>query len=94
MIEASRGGRNQWKIYTNTDGSKVILATPNLRLSRMVLIYDITSVPGGEVHSMASRLFTQQFIQAPIKKNIKARRHWPLCGEFTGDRWIPRTKGP
>ena len=23
------------------------------------------------------------------KKNIKAPRHWPLCGEFTGDRWIP-----
>ena len=20
-------------------------------------------------------------------------RHWPLCGEFTGHRWIPRTKG-
>ena len=20
-------------------------------------------------------------------------RHWPLCGEFTGDRWIPRTNG-
>ena len=20
-------------------------------------------------------------------------RHWPLCEEFTGDRWIPRTKG-
>ena len=19
-------------------------------------------------------------------------RHWPLCGEFTGDQWIPRTK--
>ena len=27
------------------------------------------------------------------KKNIKASRHWPLCREFTGDRWIPRTKG-
>ena len=27
-----------------------------------------------------------------IKENIKAPRHWPLCGEFTGDRWIPRTK--
>ena len=25
--------------------------------------------------------------------NIKAPHHWPLCGEFTGDRWIPRTKG-
>ena len=22
-------------------------------------------------------------------ENIKAPRHWPLCGEFTGDRWIP-----
>ena len=26
-------------------------------------------------------------------QNIKAPRHWPLWGEFTGDRWIPRTKG-
>ena len=31
--------------------------------------------------------------QAQIKENIKAPRHWPLCREFTGDRWIPRTKG-
>ena len=30
---------------------------------------------------------------AQIKENIKAPRHWPLCGEFTGDRWIPRTNG-
>ena len=28
-----------------------------------------------------------------MKGNIKAPRHWPLWGEFTGDRWIPRTKG-
>ena len=26
-------------------------------------------------------------------KNINAPRRWPLCGEFTGDRWISRTKG-
>ena len=26
-----------------------------------------------------------------FKENIKARCHWPLCGEFTRDRWIPRT---
>ena len=41
----------------------------------------------------ASRLFVQPFIQAKIKENIKALRHWPLWGEFTGHRWIPRTKG-
>ena len=43
--------------------------------------------------SPALRLFTQSFIQTQIKENIKAPRHWPLCGEFTGDRWIPRTNG-
>ena len=31
--------------------------------------------------------------KAQIKENIKAPRHWPLWGKFTGDRWIPRTKG-
>ena len=31
--------------------------------------------------------------KAQIKENIKAPRHWPLCGQFTGDRWISRTKG-
>ena len=44
------------------------------------------------LRSPASRLFTQPFIQAQIKENIKPPRHWPLCGEFTGYRWIPRTK--
>ena len=27
------------------------------------------------------------------QRNIEAPRHWPLWGEFTGDRWIPRRKG-
>ena len=30
--------------------------------------------------SPASRLFAQLFIQAQIKENIEAPRHWPLCG--------------
>ena len=28
--------------------------------------------------SPASRLFTQRFVKAQIKENIKAPRHWPL----------------
>ena len=40
----------------------------------------------------SSRLFTQPLIHAQIKENIEAPRHWPLCGEFTGDRWMPHTK--
>ena len=30
---------------------------------------------------------------AQIKENMKAPLHWPLCGEFTVDRWIPRANG-
>ena len=37
---------------------------------------------------LLNRLFKVQ-----IKENIKDPRHWPLWGEFTGDRWIPLTKG-
>ena len=32
----------------------------------------------------ASRFFTQSFIQTQIKENIKAPRHWPLCGKSPG----------
>ena len=44
-------------------------------------------------HQPYDCLFTQPFIQTQIKENIKAPRHWPLCGEFTEDRWIPHTNG-
>ena len=38
-------------------------------------------------------LFIQPFIRAQIKENVKAPCRRPLCGEFTSDRWIPRTNG-
>ena len=47
-----------------------------------------------QINSLTSVYSTNSlFIQAQIKDNIKALRHWPLRGEFTGDRWIPRTIG-
>ena len=42
--------------------------------------------------SPASWLFTQLFIQAQVRENIKAPRLWPFCGEFAGEPWISRTK--
>ena len=47
---------------------------------------------------MASQIISVSIVystvdQAQIKENIKAPRHWPLWGEFTGDRRIPLTKG-
>ena len=43
-------------------------------------------------HQLRDCLLNRLF-KAQIKENIKAPRHWPLWGEFIGDRWIPRTKG-
>ena len=37
--------------------------------------------------AQGSRLFTQRFIQAQVKENIKTPRHWPLWGEFTSDQF-------
>ena len=47
------------------------------------------SVSNHQLHGcLTNRLFRRR-----SKKSSKAPRHWPLCGEFTGDRWIPRTNG-
>ena len=45
------------------------------------------------LNSPPSPLFAQPFVQAQIKWNIKASRHWHLWWESTDDRRIPLTKG-
>ena len=51
----------------------------------------IMAVMASQITSLT--IFYSTFFQAQIKEYIKAPRHWPLCGEFTGDRWILRTNG-
>ena len=38
-------------------------------------------------HCLLNRLFRRR------SKKTSVLCQWPLCGEFTGDRWIPRTNG-
>ena len=72
----------------------------SLLISRRLIAVDVvgfhallSSWAQSRLKSPASRLSTQLLIQAQIKENIKAPRNWPLWGEFTGDRWNPRTNG-
>ena len=51
----------------------------------------IMSAMASQTTSLA--IFTQPLIQAQIKENFKAPRHWLLWGEFTNNRCIPHTKG-
>ena len=58
-----------------------------------VLATHYSDVKMGGIASHVTSLTTVYSIQTYIKENIKAPRHWPLCGDFNGDRWIPRTIG-
>ena len=51
------------------------------------------------MRAMASQISSVTIVYSTVysrrrsKETSKASRHWSLWGEFTGDRWIPRTKG-
>ena len=84
-----------WSFVRTTTGHRWIFSTGPVMRS----FYGILSlqwrhnVHDGVSNHRLSHMFDQLLLQAQIKENIKAPRHWPLCGEFTGGRWIPRTKG-
>ena len=57
-----------------------------------LVIWHYTDVIMGAIASQITSLaivYSAAFIQMQIKENIKAPRHWPLCG----NRWISRTNG-
>ena len=48
--------------------------------------------------AMSSQISSLTIVYSTVYSGADHRKHqssasWPLCGEFTGDRWIPRTKG-
>ena len=72
--------------------SNDVSASPSMQ-SRHLISNALQWRHDGGLKSLDSPVFDQPCIQPQIKENIKAPRHWPLCGEFPGDRWIPCTNG-
>ena len=79
-----------------------LLLEPLICSSFMVVnIFDVDCVHYNAVitSAMASQITSPTIVYPSVYsrrrsiENIKAPRHWSLWGEFTGDRWIPRTKG-
>ena len=52
----------------------------------------IMAAMASQITSLTS-VYSSVYSGTNQRKKIKSPRHWPLWGEFTGDRWIPRTKG-
>ena len=74
------------------------LTRTDIHQSRLNLYYQDTPYTDVIMGAIASQITSLTIVYSTVysdadQKNIKAQRHWPLCGEFTGDRWIPRTNG-
>ena len=46
---------------------------------------------GAIASQITSLTIVYSTVYSDADQRKKGPRHWPLCGEFTGDRWIPRT---
>ena len=77
--------------YVNIGSDCIVWTVPNHYLKQNITVTSQWELR--HLKSLAFPLFAQLFVQAQNKENIKALHHWTLCVEFTGDRWIPRTKG-
>ena len=78
-----------------TDWTSHIAAWSQLKIRRPLLLQHYGDVVMGTV---ASQITSLTIVYSTVysgadQRNITTPRHWPLCGEFTGDRWIPRTNG-
>ena len=89
-----------WLILRSLDKSVMLLLFSDVIAHGIVWEADTVNhyddVIMDAIASLITRLiivYSTVYIQTQIKENIKAPRYWPLCGELTGDRWIPRTNG-
>ena len=75
--------QSQWLLWPKgLEWTKEAICTLGLALCGSQSIFNITMTSQWawwRLRSPVSRLFTQPFIRAQIKENIKAPRHWPLC---------------
>ena len=83
----------------NTGGSTVYSTTTTKETSqhrlKLALVHYCDVIMGtiaSQITSLTS-VYSTVYSGADQRKHQRFARHWPLCGEFTGDRWIPGTKG-
>ena len=94
-----------WRIKNNTGRHTVQFLTKSEHWGRFRCRLTSTGIPLIDYYysevimsAMASLITSVSIVCLSVcsgadQENIKAPRHCPLWGEFTGDRWILRTKG-
>ena len=71
-------------VYTAQYGLRIANGNFSTQYFKSIVV-DFNMIPPmarWRLKSPVSLLFIQTFVQAKIKKTIKAPRHWPLCGKI------------
>ena len=79
-----------------TRGNNMIVIVPLMQLwwIRVKITHYADVIMGAMTSLITSiRIVYSIVYSGADQRNIKAPCSWPLCGEFKGDRWIPRTNG-
>ena len=85
---------NPWIINpVKTMGRNCSFTHPDKSLVKLSHYSDVNMSAIASQITSVSIVYATVCFQGHIKENIKALRHLPLWGEFTGDRRIPLTKG-
>ena len=76
-----------WRVHSKSDMAKFI----RYQLFKIIACYcfQVRNLHYCDAIMGTAESLIQPFIQTQIKVNIKAPRHWPLCGEFTGTGEFP-----
>ena len=98
---AGEFGTSGSELQANTDSWYLLFhwahLVPFLRQSFLMALLASWHFNDVIIRRMASQITGASIVYSTvgsgIDKNIKVPRHWPWCEEFTGYRWIPRTKG-
>ena len=81
---------SKWHFRPSDEAIVLIVVTTELEIKSM---HYNDVIMGAMASQITSLTIVYSTVYSGADKNMKTPRHRPLCGEFTGDRWIPRTNG-
>ena len=76
---------SSWSQFYHRTATTAAECKSNFKITTYLALHYNNVIMGAIASQITSlTIVYSSFIQGQIKANIKAPRHWPLCGEFTG----------
>ena len=100
-VAVGRGFTTVHPMFNATEfPTKSVISYDNLCFSwyvKWITVIDISHYCDVIMSAVASQITSPTIFHSSVYSGAYQKHQsscpWPLCGEFTGDRWIPRTNG-